>query len=345
MVSKEKLVELVTRAVAEGWWYILGGYINKGTEPWLTNKIAQYEYNQRYEDKIRAYVKRCLDGGRVPMFSDCYGLIKGSAWYDDAKGAAIYQKDGMLDRNQAGAMTAAQRFGGKTAEQNRGITWGTIDTVPEIPGICLWKNGHAGVYIGNGEFIHIYNGAYPAKLVKVSSYNWTHWFKDTYVDYGGVDYMSFKAGVEKGRLDVGLWQVILIALGYDLGAYGPNGDGVDLSYGPKGQAATIDFKSKNGMAADTVVDSTVLSKALSALKAKIAFGGAERIAELEDLLAKANKTISDLSNKLETAEGMVADLQEDLIVANRGNADKLLDLKTLATNDAVGAAVLRKYAP
>ena len=30
------------------------------------------------------------------------------------------------------------------------MDWGTIDTLPEIPGLALYKDGHARYYIGNG---------------------------------------------------------------------------------------------------------------------------------------------------------------------------------------------------
>ena len=32
----------------------------------------------------------------------------------------------------------------------RGCAWGTMDTLPEIPGIALRFDGHVGVYIGGG---------------------------------------------------------------------------------------------------------------------------------------------------------------------------------------------------
>lgn len=30
---------------------------------------------------------------------------------------------------------------------------GTIDTIPEVPGLAVWVDGHIGIYIGNGEVI------------------------------------------------------------------------------------------------------------------------------------------------------------------------------------------------
>ena len=38
----------------------------------------------------------------------------------------------------------------KLTAQDRGCAWGTMDTLPEIPGIALRFDGHVGVYIGGG---------------------------------------------------------------------------------------------------------------------------------------------------------------------------------------------------
>lgn len=52
-------------------------------------------------------------------------------------------------------------------------------------------------------------------------------------------------------------QRFLKSKGYDLGTYGPNADGVDGDYGSKTKAALKDWKSKNGMTADAVLDADV----------------------------------------------------------------------------------------
>jgi hypothetical protein len=87
------------------------------------------------------------------------------------------------DRNQETAYRAAKEKG-------------PLSTMPEIPGLILWMKGHAGVYIGNGEFIEC-AGA-PTGMRKgiinsgrvVSGSRFTHWFKDTNIQYpaasGGV---------------------------------------------------------------------------------------------------------------------------------------------------------------
>lgn len=177
MTTAAQLVAMAHRAVEEGWWYVLGSFISKGTESFTNSKLKQYSYNRKYEAYIRKYLKDCKAEGKTPMFSDCYGLIKGTIWYDEAKKQAIYQKDGIADRNANGAFLAAEKSGPE------GVAWGKIGTIPEIPGICLYRNGHAGIYIGGGEFIHTNKGSSPASKGKVSSYPWTHWYKDTNISY------------------------------------------------------------------------------------------------------------------------------------------------------------------
>lgn len=34
---------------------------------------------------------------------------------------------------------------------------GTIDTMPDIPGLAVWHDGHIGVYIGDGYVIEAMN--------------------------------------------------------------------------------------------------------------------------------------------------------------------------------------------
>ena len=35
---------------------------------------------------------------------------------------------------------------------------GTIDTIPEIPGLAVWHEGHIGIYIGGGKVIEAMGG-------------------------------------------------------------------------------------------------------------------------------------------------------------------------------------------
>ena len=37
-----------------------------------------------------------------------------------------------------------------TYAKSKGCAWGTIDTLPEVVGLALYKDGHAGYYVGDG---------------------------------------------------------------------------------------------------------------------------------------------------------------------------------------------------
>jgi len=65
-----------------------------------------------------------------------------------------------------------------------------------VPGCALWRQGHIGVYIGDGYYIAEDGSAYGCRKAKVSANNWTHilWLRD-------IDYTSKKTAttVKKDR--------------------------------------------------------------------------------------------------------------------------------------------------
>ena len=64
-----------------------------------------------------------------------------------------------------------------------GLGYGAISTMPEIPGLMLWKSGHAGVYIGGGYAIEAMGTSKGVVKTKVSDRNWQGWGKLPYIDY------------------------------------------------------------------------------------------------------------------------------------------------------------------
>ena len=170
MKSAKGLVEFAEKAYKEKWGYCLGAYGNILTPAFLRQKQAQGGGVGDYNTKHNAYLQKFLN----KRVSDCYGLIKGYVWWvsNSANPKYVIKED----RNQEGAYSAAKEKG-------------TLASLPEIPGIILWRRGHAGIYIGGGEFIEIVGapvGMRKGRIVngKVTSGSlFTHWFKDTYIDY------------------------------------------------------------------------------------------------------------------------------------------------------------------
>ena len=58
-----------------------------------------------------------------------------------------------------------------------------IDSLPEIPGLLLFKEGHVGVYIGNGEAIEARGRNFGVVKTKIKDRDWIMWGKLDWIDY------------------------------------------------------------------------------------------------------------------------------------------------------------------
>lgn len=59
-----------------------------------------------------------------------------------------------------------------------------IKTIADAPaGAILWKEGHCGVYIGNGYCIEARDSETNTVKAKVTDTQWTHWLKMPYIEY------------------------------------------------------------------------------------------------------------------------------------------------------------------
>ena len=106
---------------------------------------------------------------------DCVCLIKGVLWgwrgdKNAIYGGATYTSNGVPD------------IGADTMYENA-TEKGTIDTLPEIPGLALWHSGHIGIYIGGGKVIHAANTHAGVIISDVSGSGFTHWLKIPYITY------------------------------------------------------------------------------------------------------------------------------------------------------------------
>jgi len=59
-----------------------------------------------------------------------------------------------------------------------------ISTISNAPiGAAVWRQGHIGVYIGNGEIIEARGSAYGVVRTKVKDRDFTHWFLLNDIEY------------------------------------------------------------------------------------------------------------------------------------------------------------------
>lgn len=55
--------------------------------------------------------------------------------------------------------------------------------MPNTPGLAVWKSGHIGVYIGNGEVIEAMDTRYGVVKTKLQGRGWTHWLEVPGIKY------------------------------------------------------------------------------------------------------------------------------------------------------------------
>lgn len=146
--------------------YMWGDYGRTITNTTIEQKAKQYP--TRYSANRIAELKKCTNGYWIGC--DCAGLIKWCLWTD--KGTHDIRYNSKTDRNTGGLWNCATKRG-------------TIDTLPEVPGIILYKTGHVGVYIGNGMAVECTLGSYGDGIVqsKVKGRGWTHWLTIPEIDY------------------------------------------------------------------------------------------------------------------------------------------------------------------
>ena len=60
---------------------------------------------------------------------------------------------------------------------------GAISTMPDIPGLAVWMDGHIGVYVGNGEVIEAQGTAYGVVKTQLKNRGWTKWLKIPNIKY------------------------------------------------------------------------------------------------------------------------------------------------------------------
>ena len=77
-----------------------------------------------------------------------------------------------------------------------GCAWGTIDTLPEVPGIAVRYDGHVGYYLGGGEVGEWRGFAYGCVITRLKGRKWTHWYQIPFLDYGAAGFDAPSAGRE-----------------------------------------------------------------------------------------------------------------------------------------------------
>ena len=162
------LASYAIQAWANNWGYVWGTYGNV-----LTPALFEYK-KQQYPDGVGNYADFIKDHWLGRRTADCIGLIKGYGWLDTKSMTIRYATNGMPDYGADQMYQACKNAGTLNKD------YGAISTMPEIPGLMLWKSGHAGVYIGGGYAIEAMGTSKGVVKTKVSDRNWQGWGKLPY---------------------------------------------------------------------------------------------------------------------------------------------------------------------
>ncbi|MFA5676315.1 MAG: peptidoglycan-binding domain-containing protein [Christensenellales bacterium] len=225
-MTAQQLVEFAEKALTEKWGYVLSAQGEMYS-------LATAEYWAKTRNKPSAfagtaysyYVEACARwfGHFV---ADCSGLIIAAfrsivPKYQDQKADTLF---------------------------SRCTETGTIKTIPEIPGLIVWKKGHIGVFVGGGYVIEARGYKYGVVKTKVSGRPWTHWGKLKDIIYESeVDIMINKSS---SAAVIKAWQTALIDAGFQ--------EGMDVKllgqWGSRTEAATKAFQKAHGVPQTGYVD-------------------------------------------------------------------------------------------
>lgn len=199
--STKNNLDLVTwakNAEARGWGYVWGTYGSVLTRSYYNAKAEQYP------DEVGGYaefIEANWIGGRT---ADCVGLIKGYSWFDPDTGDIGYGVNGMPD------------IGADTMYYNA-TEKGSISTIPEIPGLAVWHEGHIGIYIGGGQVIHASGTRVGVIQTPIGDSGWTHWLKIPYITY-------IESNIPQTPDEGRIWEVLYDKIGNPYGVAGLMGN-------------------------------------------------------------------------------------------------------------------------
>lgn len=160
MKTNEELVIHCELAYLEKWGYVFGTWGLVLTDKLLNQKLAQYP------TQVGKYLDHIRDKYMGKRTVDCGGLIKSFLWWNGDNPAYTPSSDASVNTMYAQAKEK-----------------GPISTIPEIPGLIVWKGDHAGVYVGNGEVIESKGTIDGVVKTKLRDRPFTHWFKHKDIKY------------------------------------------------------------------------------------------------------------------------------------------------------------------
>ena len=242
MFTGKQLAAYCERVYKAGWvyWYGTVGY--KCTKDLYNRKKKQFpsHYTAARES---GYMKDIAAG---KWCADCVGLIKSFFW-----SGGVFEGPSKYASNHCPDVSANDMISLCTKT-------GPISTIPDEPGLVVWKSGHIGVYVGNGYTVEMKGFNYDCQRKRVKDGPWTKWGRlpasmisyideptpEPVPDYGNRDLKNGDEGPDVKQL-----QQNLIKLGYSCGKWGADGE-----FGDCTEQAVEAFQRDHGIDATGVYD-------------------------------------------------------------------------------------------
>lgn len=250
----KKLAEYCLKVYQDKWVYWYGTYGQKCTESLYNSKKNQYP-DHYGSSRTSAYKKDITEGKRC---ADCVGLIKSYFWSGgDINTIPKYGTNHCPDVSANGMLNQCSQTG-------------AISTIPDEPGLVVWRSGHIGVYVGNGYTVELKGFDYDCQKNKLSYGSWTKWGRlpSSMITYTSEpvsnptdDGDRFLQNGSKGE-DVKRLQTNLIRLGYDCGRWGADGD-----FGDATESALETFQRDHELIVNGVYDASTIAAMEAAIQA------------------------------------------------------------------------------
>lgn len=146
-------------------------------------KINSMRFPEEYSKREPEFYEQAISDYEV--VTDSIGLIKGFMWSDGGEVIIANRGNEIVhnykpDTNGCPDKSVNGMFIWATTQD---ISWGNIDTLPEIPGIIVTTHGRLGIYEGNGYVIEANKDKGCVTREPLDSVGWRFWYELPFIEY------------------------------------------------------------------------------------------------------------------------------------------------------------------
>lgn len=146
-------------------------------------KVNSLRFPEEYNKRNTEFYERAIAEHEV--VTDSIGMIKGFMWSDGGKDILENRGNHIIHTYKIGIngcpdKTVNGMFSWATTQD---IKWGSIDTLPEIPGLVVTTHGRLAIYEGNGYVIEANKEAGIVTREPISNNIWRFWYELPFITY------------------------------------------------------------------------------------------------------------------------------------------------------------------